>query len=227
MLASVLILTVIPTSTKVSAAVVEHCCYQITEKLLDLSDVSLYHSSRINTKLYHQISLTAAHCAKTLIITSSSGNALLRLCTKLLMPGLIQYIAKLVPLVNEGSVSDTHASAMGEIWKAWSAFYASVGDAEKTRLLGIYLPTMIMLLSNASSPQGPQGQAAIQLASSQCVGQLLSFASSSPAAFKDATAKLEAPMREVLESSIRRAVGGGSSAGATGASKPQISLRSF
>ena len=40
LLAAVLILTVIPATTKIGQAVLEHCCFLISQKLLDASEVS-------------------------------------------------------------------------------------------------------------------------------------------------------------------------------------------
>lgn len=74
------------------------------------------------------MSLPAAHCAKTLIVASTSGNALLQQCAKMLIPGLIEYIAKMAPLVSDGSITEPHAAAIGEVWKAFSAFFASVSE---------------------------------------------------------------------------------------------------
>ncbi|KAJ7717234.1 hypothetical protein DFH07DRAFT_947473 [Mycena maculata] len=204
LLAAVLILTVIPTSIKVGAAVIEHCCFLITQKLLDAGEMSL----------------PASHCAKTLIMASTSGNAMLQQCAKMLIPGLIEYIAKMAPLVSDGSISESHAAAIGEVWKAFSSFFTSVSENHKTRLLGVLLPTITLLLSN------PQAAATPVVA--QAIRELLTYATSSPAAFKEAAGKLDPPTRELLEQSVRRAVGGGSTTtAAQNAAKPQISLRSF
>lgn len=59
----------------------------------------------------------------------------------------------------------------------------------------------------------------------QSVTQLLSLAAASPTAFKDATARLEPPVRETLETSVRQALGG--KATSAEPARPQISLRSF
>ncbi|KAK7064864.1 clathrin-coated vesicle protein [Favolaschia claudopus] len=204
LLASVLILTVIPSSVKVGEVVIEHCCFLITQKLLDVGDMSL----------------PAAHCAKTLIVASTAGNATLQQCAKMLMPGLIEYVAKMAPLVSEGSITEPHAAAIGEVWKAFSAFFNSVPEADRTRLLGVLLPTITLLLTNP--------QAAATAVTSQGVKELLSYATSSPAAFKEAAAKLDPATRELLEQSVRRAVGAGSQSSASQTTaKPQISLRSF
>lgn len=78
------------------------------------------------------MSLTAVHCAKTLIVASTSGNPMLRQCAKLLFPGLIEYIAKMAPLVNDNTVSELQGMAIGEVWKAFSAFFASVPEEHRT-----------------------------------------------------------------------------------------------
>ncbi|KAJ7082373.1 clathrin-coated vesicle protein [Mycena belliarum] len=204
LLAAVLILTVIPTSIKVGEVVIEHCCFLITQKLLDVGEISL----------------PAAHCAKTLIMASTTGNAMLQQCARMLFPGLIEFIAKMAPLVSDGSITEPHAAAVGEVWKAFSAFFSSVSEDQRTRLLGVFLPTITLLLLNP--------QAAATPVVSQSVRELLMYATSSPAAFKEAAGKLDPATRELLEQSVRRAVGGGSaSAAAQTAVKPQISLRSF
>ncbi|KAJ7582455.1 clathrin-coated vesicle protein, partial [Mycena floridula] len=204
LLAAVLFLTVIPPTAKIGLAVIEHGCFLITQKLLETDDISL----------------TAAHCAKTLIMSSISGNVLLKECTKLLIPGLIEYIVKLAPMVSDGSISDGQAAGIVEVWKAFAAFFGSVPEEQRTRVLGVILPTITLLLA---SPQSTPVVA-------QSITQLLWFATSSPAAFKEVAGKLEPATRELLEASVRRAVGGtnSSSAGSqASAVKPQISLRSF
>lgn len=204
LLAAVLILTVIPPTIKVGRAVLEHGCFLISQKLLDADEASL----------------TAAHCAKTLMIASTSGNPVLRQCAKLLVPSLIEYIAKMAPLVNDGSITESHAAAIGEVWKAFSSFFASVAEEHRSRLLGVILPTITLLLTNTQTPPSP--------IVTQSVAQLLSYATSSPVAFKDAAGKLEPSSRELLEQSVRRAIGGSATSTIGGnAAKPQISLRSF
>ncbi|THU92726.1 clathrin-coated vesicle protein [Dendrothele bispora CBS 962.96] len=204
LLAAVLILTVIPPKVKVSDAVIDHCCFLISQKLLESSDASL----------------TAAHCAKTLIAASASGNILLRHCVKQLLPALIEYIAKMAPSVSDNSIPESHASAIGEIWKAFSAFFSSLGENERARLLGVLLPTISLLLANSQNTTSPL--------LSQTVKHLLTYATSSPSAFKEAAAKLDPATRELLEQSVRKAVSGSATTTpAQSAVKPQISLRSF
>lgn len=129
LLAAVLILTVIPASVKVGEAVIEHCCFLITQKLLEVGEVSWITSgSRQSFIDAFQMALPASHCAKTLIVASTSGNVILQQCAKMLIPGLIEYIAKMAPLVSDGSITEPHAAAIGEVWKAFSAFFASVPE---------------------------------------------------------------------------------------------------
>ncbi|KAJ4473613.1 clathrin-coated vesicle protein [Lentinula aciculospora] len=201
LLAAVLILTAIPPSIKIGQPVVEHCCFLISQKLLET----------------HEVSLTAAHCARILIAASASRNVLLRCCVKLLMPALIEYIAKMVPLVNDGSIPESHATAISEVWKAFAIFFGSLAESARTRLLGVLLPTISLLLADSQNSPSP--------VVAQSIKHLLSYATISPTAFKKAAAKLDAPTRELLEYSVRRAVGGGpQTVSVQNAMKPQISL---
>ncbi|KIK61652.1 hypothetical protein GYMLUDRAFT_73165 [Collybiopsis luxurians FD-317 M1] len=204
LLAAVLILTSTPSTVKVGEPVIEHCCFQISENLLEA----------------HEVSLTAAHCARTLIAASASGNVLLRRCVKLLMPALVQYIAKMVPLVSDGSISENHATAISEVWKAFAILFGSLAEATRTRLLGVLLPTISLILASSQGSSSP--------VVAQSIKQLLSYATMSPAAFKEAASKLDPSTRELLEQSVRKAVGGSTQTGTVqNTIKPQISLRSF
>jgi hypothetical protein len=87
------------------------------------------------------------------------------------------------------------------------------------RLLGVVLPTIALLLSNS--------QTTATAVTTRTISQLLLYATSSPSAFKEAASKLDSSTRELLEQSIRRAMGGPSLSTGPSATKPQISLRSF
>ena len=78
---------------------------------------------------------------------------------------------------------------------------------------------MSLLLSN-------QQLSATDPVRSQTATQLLSYATSSPVAFKEAASKLDQSQCDLLEQSIRRAIGSNAST-ASASTKPQISLRSF
>ena len=78
-----------------------------------------------------QISLTAAQCSKTLIFASSSGNPTLRQCTRLLVPGLVEFTAKMASPVHEGTTSEANAASIIEVWKAFTSLFT--GTAEHLR----------------------------------------------------------------------------------------------
>jgi len=183
--------------------VIEQCYFLISQKLLEIDETSL----------------TAAHCARTLIAASSSGNIMLRQCAKLLLPALIEYVAKMAPLVDDGSISEQHLAGIGEVWKAFAVLFTSVPEDQRTRILGILLPTIVLLLRPSEPSPTP--------IHTQSVAQILSFAKSSPASFKEATGRLDPAAKDLLEQSVRKAVGNTLSAGGQNAPKPQISLRSF
>lgn len=75
-----------------------------------------------------QTLLTAAHCAKTLVLSSSSGSPILRQCARLLIPGLIEFIAKMAPLIHDGSISEAQGAAIGEVWKAFAALLTATAE---------------------------------------------------------------------------------------------------
>ncbi|TFY57214.1 hypothetical protein EVG20_g8633 [Dentipellis fragilis] len=182
LLAAVLILTMIPPNVKVGRAVIDRCCLLISEKLAEADDMAL----------------TAAHCAKTIIAASVSGNPVLRQCSRLLLPGMVEYVAKVAAQQGDGASGQDHLAALGEVLKAFGGLFTSIAEDLRVRVLGILLPVMTLLLD-------PTQETPSSL-HSQALHQLLSFASASPSAFKDATAKLDTPHA--------RAVGGLRAAGA-------------
>ncbi|KAJ3520851.1 hypothetical protein NM688_g9102 [Phlebia brevispora] len=163
------------------------------------------------------MSVIAAHCAKTLVMASTSGNVVLHQAAKLLLPGMIECVAKLAVMDDDASY-ERRSQIIGEIWKAFSALFMSTAEELRPRVLAVLLPTMTMLLEPAATPPP-----ALHM---QTIAQILTFATSSPLAFKEATMKLNAETRETLETSVRQALGGNKNA-ANDAHKPQISLRSF
>ncbi|KAG2133962.1 armadillo-type protein [Suillus cothurnatus] len=202
LLAAVLILTVIPPQVAVARDVVEHLFFLISQKLEEGDQ---------------QMAIVAIHCAKTLAI-AASGSELLRACVRLLLPALIQYVAKMVPQVDNGTMSEQQAISIDEIWKTFATLVSLAKEEQRSRLFSVLLPTITLLLRPSQIPPSTIHSSAI--------AHLLSLAASSPASFKEATTQLDPSEREVLEMSIRKAV-----EGAMGpvqqSMKPQISLRSF
>ncbi|KZV63558.1 clathrin-coated vesicle protein [Peniophora sp. CONT] len=202
-LAAVLILTGLPTGVKIGEPVVAHFCTQLSEKLAEAGEMTL----------------TAAHCAKTLFTTAASGSIVLRQCVRSLMPGMVEYLARVAAHGNDAKAAQTHAVAVGEVLKAFNSLFANLSEELRTRLLGVLLPTLTTLLEPAaSSPSALHAQA---------IAQLLVFASASPTAFKEASANLDAETRDRMQGAVREALSSHASATTTSTAKPQISLRAF
>ncbi|KAI5117719.1 hypothetical protein M0805_001805 [Coniferiporia weirii] len=202
LLAAVLILSVVPPYVGFSEVALDYCCLLISQKLLE-----------------KEVSLTAAHCAKTIILAGASGNAMLNHCMKLLLPGLIEYVASVAAYADDPPSQEAHVKGIDEILKAFSAFFISTPEKFRARTLGVLLPTLALLLDPSKS--APSSVHAL------AVAQLLQMATTSPIAFKEATAKMEQDAKELLEVSVRQALGAGAPSAGQSAAKPQISLRSF
>lgn len=86
-------------------------------------------------------------------------------------------------------------------------------------VLGVFLPTIALLLSPSQAPPPALHTLA--------VGQLLSLATVAPAAFKEATARLDGATKDTLEASVRGALVARAGGSGPQSAKPQISLRSF
>ena len=83
------------------------------------------------------MSLTAAHCAKTLIMASASGNAILRQCTRLLLPGLVECLAKAAASSDEAAPPERVITTVGEIHKALSALFLSLGEDLRKSIISL------------------------------------------------------------------------------------------
>ena len=135
LLAAVLILTSLPSRVKVARGVVEHLCFVITQKLEENDDVSLPLSTITTTQPKTQMAIVAAHCAKTITI-AASGNDLLRTCVRLLLPGLIHFVARISPRLDDGSLSEQNSASIEEVWKAFSALIALTTAEQRKIILG-------------------------------------------------------------------------------------------
>ncbi|KAG8984939.1 hypothetical protein FRB93_006149 [Tulasnella sp. JGI-2019a] len=196
-----LVLTVVPVSVKLSQAVVEHACYLLTQQLEEVNDSSV----------------PAAHCAKALILAAIAGSPMLALCVKMLLPGLIRYIAAIAATTDD-TKKDLLVSGTEDILRGLVAFFRSVDESHRARFLALLLPLLALLLDPTPNSSTTTHSCA--------VAQLLELATLAPTAFKENTAKLDDATRETMETSIRQALGP-KNASSGQSSKPQISLRSF
>jgi hypothetical protein len=71
---------------------------------------------------------TAAHCAKTLITASASGSVMLRQCIRMLLPGMVEYVAKIAGLVADETAVQSHLPAVGEIIKAFGILFTNIAE---------------------------------------------------------------------------------------------------
>lgn len=71
---------------------------------------------------------TAAHCAKTLITTSASGSVMLRQCIRMLLPGMVEYVAKVAGMVADEAAVESHLPAVGEIIKAFGTLFTNIAE---------------------------------------------------------------------------------------------------
>jgi HEAT repeat-containing protein 5 len=62
------------------------------------------------------------------MMAGAQGSPMLKECARLLIPGLIEYVAKMAPLVHEDRISEAQATSIGEVWKGFGAFFASVTE---------------------------------------------------------------------------------------------------
>lgn len=180
------------------------------------------------------MAMIAVHCAKTITV-AAAGSDFLRSCSRLLLPALVQYIARLSSRLDDDTLSEQHCASIEEVYKTFAALLLFVTEEKRkgyrcivgnlysrvivgTRVLCVILPTITLLLRPSRIPLAP--------VHSSAVSQLLSLAASSPTFFKEAAVQLDPKIREMLEVSIRRAVEG-TSATTQSVNRPQISLRSF
>jgi hypothetical protein len=56
---------------------------------------------------------------------------MLRHCARLLIPGLVEFVAKVAPAVHDGSVTESQTVSITEVWKAFSTFFASTPEDKR------------------------------------------------------------------------------------------------
>jgi hypothetical protein len=65
-------------------------------------------------------------------MAGAAGNTVLQYCTRLLVPGMIEYIATVAALVDDTAAQELHLNGADEILKAFSAFFNSVQEEIRT-----------------------------------------------------------------------------------------------
>lgn len=78
------------------------------------------------------MAIVAVHCAKTITV-AASGNDLLRTCVRLLLPGLIHFVARISPRLDDGPLSEQNNASIEEVWRAFSALIALTTTEQRKR----------------------------------------------------------------------------------------------
>ncbi|KAG8693490.1 hypothetical protein FRC08_009084 [Ceratobasidium sp. 394] len=142
----------------------------------------------------------------------------MQFCASMLLPGAISFIVNCAAEDDAGQA--TMLPALEEVFRAVAVVFSQTAEEHRSRVLGALLPPISGLLGGGGEKSS--------LIHAAAVSQILSFASLSPAAFKEAAGLMNQVQRDLMESSIRQAVvNRGNSAMQTLTSKPQIALRSF
>jgi hypothetical protein len=154
---------------------------------------------------------------------SPQSHPVLKHCVRLIIPGMIRFVAETAAESNgEPERSGNKKQALDEICKAFSSFFGIVPEDQKPRMLGILLPTFMLLLAEPGAPSPDDF-----IYHSAGIRILLQIASIAPGAFKEATSQLDPQQRTVLESAVREALAGGASSNSNRTAKPTIALRNF
>lgn len=56
---------------------------------------------------------------------------MLRQCARFLLPSLVEFVAKMAPAVDNNSISEQQVAAIGEVWKAFAALFASIPEDQR------------------------------------------------------------------------------------------------
>lgn len=241
MLAIVLVATTTRPGVALSRVVLEEACYIVGQRMEETEEVSRHQSQAAggpDCLGYVQLHLTAIQCAKALLMSAARGNANLQSCVAHILPDMIRYLSTASTSADNLNPKSPLWAGAKEIVQTLVAFVTTVDAAQSECIYrqsalhanrsgplperggyAVLLPTLILLLDPDLKSN---------LAHDLATSQLLDLAVKDPAAFKDATAALDDPIRLRLESAVRQAVTSRQSGQKAAASaKPQISLKSF
>ena len=81
---------------------------------------------------FRKVSLTAAHCVKTIILSGLSGNMVLKQYMRILFGGIVEYLISVAALENGEQGQEETIRSVDELFKACSGFFTSI-PAEKRK----------------------------------------------------------------------------------------------
>ncbi|OCF33994.1 clathrin-coated vesicle protein [Kwoniella heveanensis BCC8398] len=239
LLALTLVLTALPSGTKVSRTLLESVGYTIGQYFGAASERP-------------ELGLTAIHCASTLLSASlrplpsplgpnspAAPSPVLQHVALHLLPPMITYISEVVVAHASSSNPSSPSITSGgegvrEIIKSLVGWVTALPDDQaKSRGYGAILPTLCLMLDPPGSGQSGAGPGQLHTIAT---GVLLGLAQSNPKSFREATQALGEGERGELERAVREAVGGrgqgqgqehASVGGGGGGDKKGIELKSF
>lgn len=187
MLAIVVVVTSLPPDFGLSQSVLHHFSFQITRHLalLDAEE---------------EVALTAINCLKTLFLAATRSMApSLSYCIGQTLPSIVDFLIKASE--NRGEAPQPSSlRVVGEAVEAAGLVCNVVSDdVHCARLIGIVLPTLALFL-----PADEQDPLA-----SRVIEQILALAKRHPPAFRQVIGRLDGANRQLVESSIRAALGSG------------------
>ncbi|KZT57919.1 hypothetical protein CALCODRAFT_495577 [Calocera cornea HHB12733] len=189
LLAAAITLSIAPAHTTFSYPLIEQYSSLLSQRLVD-NDAEISHA--------------AIQCGNVLTSAARTGPAVLRVCCRLLLPGLVL------------CALDLEHDSMEEHLRLLNAILALVEPGQVTRMMRILLPVYISYIQpDPTSKSHKLG-----------VAQILNVASMHPRAFKDATDSLQPSTRNKMELALRQSVAP-STAAVSHQAKRQIALRQF
>lgn len=223
-------LSSLPAELAPSAAIVEHYCFLLVQKLHDAGSSDM--------------TGVALSCARSLVLAAAARNTpALRFAVGQLLPGLLALLANQSAVLRDaGDEPDARALRLvDDVVKLLVSFATTAPESQRecaagraatrtdtsatgTRTLLLVLPTLLLLLSPDGAPTAATH--------SSSAAQLLLIATQAPGPFREATAALDVAQRALLETSVRGALAGVAAARSTPGQTVQkqeakIALRSF
>ena len=194
MLAIVVVVTSLPRDYTLSQPLLEQFCFQVVQHLAVSPDEDETASL--------EIAMTSLNCIKTLIAAATRQlNATLCFCIGQLLPAVVQYLIESSKKVVKG---DGGAGKGGVILHGVMETMPSLcsmahDELHCARLIGIVLPVLSLFLLESQSQDNTL--------STLVVHEILAIAHKHPAAFRQVVSLLDIRDRQLVESSIRAAVG--------------------
>jgi hypothetical protein len=219
MLAIVVVITSLPRDNALSQLVLEQFCFQVVQHLAVSSDDDEETASL-------EIAMTSLNCLKTIIAAATRElNATLSFSFGQLLPAIVQYLVEASKKGKGINVDGKSGRVLLAVIETMSSLCSvTTEEVHCARLIGIILPVMILFLKQFKENGDGLFKAVVD--------EILAIAHKRPAAFREVVSILDTVDRQIVETSIRAAVGSTSSKENEGpvvnrVEAKKIELRSF